>query len=260
VTTADAKQDELQRRITEVTNRLLQLSRGWVVDPDANVDREKRIAAGQKILDWLTADQQAVYYRVYALQQSLAIREGDELALADCAEIVSKRHGDPLPGELREFLHRWATVDVPKRWEEYTATNADGAPWVDAGDLNSFTRYLRDYLLTSDVAGRLAERLAPVVNLKTRDEAARRRARRKYVRIIMNDFILNPGSSMTPIAAAELAEKTDDDDLERFGLMAEFVTRWARRLPQALALGAGEHVHIPPGNNELVAVLEPFEK
>jgi hypothetical protein len=262
VTTADAKQDELERRITEVRNRLLQLSRGWVVDPDANVDREKRIAAGQKILEWLTADEKAVYYRVYALQQSLAIREGDELALADCAEIVSKRHGDPLPGELREFLHRWATVDVPKRWEEYTAVHADGAPWIDAGDLNSFTRYLRDYLLTSEVAGCLVERLGPVVNLKTRDEAARRRARRKYVRIIMNDFILNPGSSMTPIAAAELAEQPggDGDGLERFGLMGEFVTRWARRLPQALALGAGEHVRIPPGNNELVAVLEPFEK
>ena len=262
VTAADAKQDELDRRITEVRNRLLQLSRGWVVDPDANVDRAKRIATGQKILDWLTANDKAAYYRVYALQQSLAIREGDELPLADGAEMTSRRHGDPLPGQLREFLHRWATVDVPKRWEEYTAAHEDGSPWIDAGDLNSFTRYLRDYLLTDEVAGQLAERLGPVVNLKTRDEAARRRARRKYVRIILDDFILNPGASLTPLAAAELTTEPDgnEDHFERFGLMHEFVARWSRRLIAALALGAGAHVSIPPGNDELVKVLEPFER
>jgi hypothetical protein len=262
VTTADAKQDELQQRINEVRNRLLQLSRGWVVDPDANVDREKRIASARKVLAWLGEDPSAVYARVYALQQSLAIREGDEIELADCGEIVSKRHGDPLPGQLRDFLHRWATVDVPKRWEETTVTQEDGAPWIDAGELNNFTRYLRDYLLNEEVFGDLARRLGPVVNLKTKDEAARRRARRKYVRIIVNDFILNPGPSMTPMQAAELAEQPEapQEDLERFGLMASFVARWARRLPEALARGAGEHVNIPPGNPELVKILEPFEK
>jgi hypothetical protein len=254
--------DELQQRINEVRNRLLQLSRGWVVDPDANIDREKRIASARNILQWLGEDAGAVYSRVYALQQSLAIREGDELELADCGEIVSKRHGDPLPGQLRGFLHRWATVDVPKRWEETTSVREDGAPWPDAGELNSFVRYLRDYLLTEDVLGELSRQLGPVVNLKTKDEAARRRARRKYVRIIVNDFILNPGPSMTPMQAAELAEQpeTPQDDVERFGLMASFVARWASRLPEALARGAGEHVNIPPGNGELVKILDPFEK
>lgn len=262
VTTADAKQDELQRRIVEVCNRLLQLSRGWVVDPDANVDREKRMAAAKKILDWLHEDANAVYPRVYALQESLSPREGDELQVADCADIVSKRHGDPLPRQLREFLHQWATVDVPKRWEEYTAAHEDGSPWIDGGDLNSFTRFLRDYLLTEEVFDDLTRRLGPVVNLKTKDEAARRRARRKYVRIIVNDFILNPGPSMTPLSAAELAAESEvaENDFERFGLMASFIARWARRLPEALARGAGEHVNIPPGNGELVKILEPFEK
>lgn len=272
VTTADAKQDELQRRTAEVRNRLLQLSRGWIVDPDANVDREKRIAAARKVLDWLASDAEAVYYRVYALQQSLSIRDGDEIQLADCAEIVSKRRGDPLPGELREFLHEWATVGVPKRWEEYTASHEEGAPWIESGDLNTFTRCLRDYLLSGEVFGELSERLGPVVNLRTKDEAARRRARRKYVRIILNDFILNPGPSMTAMQAAELAVQPDEEEgiaagqvadspyAEPFGLMAEFVARWARRLPEALARGAGEHVHIPPGNGELVRILEPFEK
>ena len=50
---ADEKQDQLQREILAVQGRLLQLARSWVVDPDANIDREKRIAAARKVLDWL---------------------------------------------------------------------------------------------------------------------------------------------------------------------------------------------------------------
>jgi hypothetical protein len=42
--------------------------------------------------------------------------------------------------------------------------------------------------------------------------------------------------------------------------MGSFVRRWGNRLPLALALGAGEHVKLPPGNSELVKILEPFEK
>jgi hypothetical protein len=126
-----------------------------------------------------------------------------------------------------------------------------------------------------------------VVNLKTRDEAARRRARRKYVRIVMNDFLMNPGPSMAPIKNPQKADPTgapssatasatgsagagatgsasadgeEAPNVERFGLMASFVRRWIQRLPQALALGAGEHVQIPPGNAELITTLEPFER
>jgi hypothetical protein len=55
-------------------------------------------------------------------------------------------------------------------------------------------------------------------------------------------------------------EEGDQEDFERFGLMAAFVKRWTRRLPQALALGAGEHVQIPPGNPDLITILEPYEK
>ena len=109
----------------------------------------------------------------------------------------------------------------------------------------------------------MIERLSPVVNLKTRDEAARRRARRKYVRIILNDHILNPGPSMARrwTRRAEPAEaKKRDADLDRFGLMASLLRRWKNRLPLALALGAGEHVKLPPGNSELIGILEPFEK
>ncbi|NQT12293.1 MAG: hypothetical protein HQ582_06075, partial [Planctomycetes bacterium] len=275
VTTADDKQNQLQREIAEIQNRLLQLSRDWVVDPDANIAREKRIASARKVVDWLVSDQAFVYYRVHALQESLGVQDGDELQLADCTDISSKRHGDPLPKHLREFLHQWATVSVPKRWEEYTKSHDDGGPWLNPNDLNAFTRYLRDYLLTEEVFDELLERLGPVVNLKTRDEAARRRARRKYTRIVMNDYVMNPGGSMTPIrspqktgeeaegdvaASVEEAEPVPSEQYERFGLMAGFIRRWLERLPQALALGAGEHVQIPPGNPELMEILDPYEK
>jgi hypothetical protein len=262
VTTADDKQNQLQKEIEDVQNRLLQLSRGWVVDPDANIDREKRLAAARKIVDWLRASEETVYYRVHALQNSLSVSEGDELQLSDCAETQSRRHGDPLPKQLRSFLHEWATVAVPKRWEEYCNSHKEGEPWLDPGDLGSFTRYLRDYLLTDGVFGRLLNQLSPVVHLKTRDEAARRRARRKYVRIILNDYVMNPGPSMASMKAEDEREgaQDDGDDYGRFGLMASFVRRWSSRLPLALALGAGEHVKLPPGNGELIKILEPFEK
>jgi len=281
VTTAEDKQNQLQKEIQEVENRLLQLSRDWVVDPDVNVDREKRIAAARRVVNWLTSNAEQVYYRVHALQESLCVAEGDEMQLADCAETQSRRYGDPLPRQLREFLHEWATVAVPRRWEEFCKAHQEGGPWLDPNELNAFARYLRDYLLTEHVFEELLNRLAPVVNLKTRDEAARRRARRKYVRVILNDLLLNPGPSLVPIpppdspGEKESAESQDsgeaggaaprpgdgsDGDFERFGLMASFVERWAKRMPLALAEAAGEHVKIPPGNAELIEILEPYEK
>jgi len=111
---------------------------------------------------------------------------------------------------------------------------------------------------------------------------ARRRARRKYTRIIVNAFVMNPGASLAPIASPQKVVEgqaaqppqgdgrdnlsrsetatSDEESFERFGLMASFVRRWALRLPQALASGAGEHVQIPPGNADLINILEPYEK
>ena len=276
VTTAEEKQNQLAKEIDEVQNRLLQLARDWVVDPDVNVDREKRIAAARRIADWLASDERLVYCRVHALQESLGVAEGDEIQVADCADTESRRHGDPLPRQLRNFLHEWATAAAPKRWEQFIANRSDGEPWLDPADLSAFSRFLRDYLLTDDVFEELLNRLGPLVHLKTRDEAARRRARRKYARIILNDFIMNPGPSLAPMAPAEAA--ADDaqpaaapsgqdegadrggEDYERFGLMASVVRRWRERMPWALALAAGEHVKLPPGNAQLIDILAPFEK
>jgi hypothetical protein len=265
VTTADDKQNQLQKEIQDVQNRLLQLACGWVVDPDANIDREKRLAAAKRVVDWLQANEEMIYYRVHALQDSLSVSEGDEWQLSDCVETQSRRHGDPLPKQLRTFLHEWATVAVPKRWEEFCGAHKEGEPWLDPNDLSSFTRYLRDYLLTEEVFDRIVEELSPVVHLKTRDEAARRRARRKYVRIILNDYVMNPGPSLTPMKSKDAREGEDGgedggDDFGRFGLMGSLIKRWSNRLPLALALGAGEHIKLPPGNSDLIKILEPFEK
>ncbi len=263
VTRADDKQDQLEKEIVTVQDRLLQLSRGWVVDPDTNVDRQKRIDAAQKVVDWITESEELIYYRVHALQQSLCVRAGDELSIADSADTVSRRHGDPLPKQVRGFLHEWATSFVPKRWQETITSGGEGGPWLDADDFNTFARYLRDFLTSENVLDDLVARLNPVVSLKTRDEAARRRARRKYVRIVLNDFVLNPGPSQKPIEIPEdetVGRVDDEESFGRFGLMSSIVRRWTNRLPLCLALGAGEHIQIPPGNPELIEVLEPFEK
>jgi len=264
VTTAEDKQNQLQKEIDEVRNRLLQMSRGWVVDPDTNVDRERRIAAGKKVVDWLMSNTEAVYYRVHALQESLSVANGEELQIADCVETQSRRHGDPLPRQLRTFLHEWATVAAPKRWEEYCNAHREGEPWLNPDDVTAFTRYLRDYLLTETVFDKLIGDLTPVVHLKVKDEAARRRARRKYARIILNDYVMNPGPSTAAIKPQEPGrpEKPGDGgpDYGRFGLMGSFVKRLCERLPLALALGAGEHVKLPPGNTQIIRILEPFDK
>jgi hypothetical protein len=269
VTKADDKQEQLHREIVEVENRLLQLARAWIVDPDANIDREKRIKAAGRVLEWLMEHEDMVYHRVYALRQSLAVHEGDELSLADVADLGRVHHGETLVRQLKALLHEWATTSVPKRWEQYIVANHTGSPWLAPTDFNAFVRFLSDYLLTENVSAELCKQLSPVVNLKIKDEAAKRRARRKYVRIILNDFLINPGPGQTPLqppskvdqaAASDQPPAESQESLKRFGLMGGFLDRWIHRLPQALALGAGEHVQIPPGNNELISILEPFEK
>ena len=52
-------------------------------------------------------------------------------------------------------------------------------------------------------------------------------------------------------------ENGDDDD---FGLMSSFVDRWRSRLPEVLAAGAGAEIHIPPGNDDLIELLEPYAR
>ncbi|MCG8587277.1 MAG: putative virulence factor, partial [Pirellulales bacterium] len=87
VTTADKKQDQLQQSINEINQRLLQLAKGWVIDPDANLDRQRRLECARRVVDWLTKDPQLVYNRVQAFEDALALKQGDEMNLADFADM-----------------------------------------------------------------------------------------------------------------------------------------------------------------------------
>ena len=259
ITTAEKKQNQLEKQINEVYSRLLQLGRGWIVNADSNIDRQQRQKCAKKVLDWLASDKQAVYERVKALERSLGFDDGDQWRLSDFADIPTRKGvGRPdsmearFPRQLQDFLHEWATVNAPRTWDEYTADHPDGGPWLSGEDFAQFTRYLRDYFFSEKVFNEINDHMLKVVGLKLRDEAAKRRARRKYVQIMLNDYMMNPGPSTDSIA------DVDREDEDEFGLMGSFVTRWRSRLPEVLALGAGAEIRIPPGNTELIEVIEPF--
>jgi hypothetical protein len=259
VTTAVKKQDQLALSIDEVWGRLWQLAQAWIVNPDSNSERARRLAVAQRVLDWLASDDYAVYERVHGLQQALGFRDGDQWRLADFADLpLDARVERPdslerrFPQHLSEFLHEWATIAAPRQWEAYVAAHSAAGPWLATEDFGAFARSLRDYLCSPGVFDDICGRLLRVVGLKLRDEAARRRARRTYVRILLNDFVMNPGAVEPLIAPAA------DEDRNRFGLMAPFIHRWRSRLPEALAQGAGAEVRIPPGNGELVDLLASY--
>ena len=260
VTTAEKKQNQLESSIVDVYNRLLQLAAGWAVDPDSNVDRTKRLDCAKRVLEWLTKDPQLIYERVLALEHTICLEEGDQWCISDFADMPARTAaGRPdsmerrFPKQMQEFLHEWATVTVPKNWEEYTQAHPEAGPWLGMEDMGALARYMRDYLCSKSTFDKVVGQLYRVVGLKLRDEAAKRRARRKYIRILMNDLLMNPGPT------AEIWDDVDEDQADDFGLMGPFVMRWQSRLPQALAAGAGSVIHIPPGNSELIELLDPYE-
>jgi len=257
-TTALQKQDALQQDIRSVHQSLRSLAESWYCNPDVNQDREKRIGTARRVLQWL-ADEERVYDRVHALKSSLDFREGTTMELSEFAEMRSTRDRSRpeaieqrFPQYLKTFLYNWAREGATERWRKYTETNRGGAPWLTTEDFGNFTRYLCDYLCCESVFSILTSRLLSVITLAVRDERARRHARREYVRLILNDFVMNPGPSSEPL------EEMDEDDGGDFGLMDSFIARWRRRLPLALASAAGEHVVIPSGNDELQRLLANY--
>lgn len=119
-------------------------------------------------------------------------------------------------------------------------------------DFSTFTRYLCDYLCCGDVFCQLAESLLSVISLPIQDEGDRRHARREYVRVILNDFVLNPGPKGVPM------EPLDGPADRDYGLMESFMRRWQGRLPAALASATGDYVQIPSGNEELQQLLARY--
>jgi len=260
VTTADRKQEQLEASIREVYHRLLQLAQGWVVNADSNVDRQQRLACARRLLDWLSSDRQAIYERVAALQHALGFEDGEQWSISDFADIPTRvGMGRPdsierrFPRRLQEFLHEWSTIVAPQHWEEYASRHPQATQGLSSEEFGTLARYLRDYLCSKEAFDKLNSQLLKVAGLKLKDEAAKRRARRKYVQVILNDWLMNPGPSGEPIEPVEAAE---DEDL---GLMASLVQRWRTRLPHVLADGAGAEVRIPPGNCELMELLKEYE-
>ncbi len=261
VTTPALKQDQLQSRLNETRDRLLELAHRWIVNPDRNWAREQRIACAKLVLDWLTSDEQLIYDRVGALRHSLGLHEGEQFRLADFAE----QEGDQFPGRrhssqerfadlLREFLHQWSERQVIENWNGYVQSHRDRGPWLASSDIGRLAGYMADYFCSPAIFVPLQSMLWQVIGVKLRDEGARREGRRRYVRLILNDLVLNPG--LAPPREAPSAEGDDCGVGGRFGLMAPFVQRWQSLLPEVLAAGAGDAVHIPSGNQELLHLLE----
>ena len=195
------------------------------------------------------------------LRKSLGFEDGDQWQISDFADIPtrgSKGRPEPIdkrfPKKLQEFLHEWSTTGAPRNYEQVTAEADHGEPWLSTEDFGALTRYLRDALCAGNTFEDISQQLLKVVSLKLRDESAKRRARRKYIGIMMNDFVTNPGVSNENIGEVEGSEEAK----EKYGLMGPFIERWESRLPDVLASGAGSEVHIPPGNQDLIDLLMEF--
>jgi hypothetical protein len=256
-TDAVGKQVELERSIAEVGPRLLRMARSWAGSGDANRERERRRRLARRVLDWLRSDPRKVYDRVEALSRSLTLRDGDAWALADFADLrpagarVRTESPAVLFGEgLRAFLDDWASALAPDRWRAHAEAGGHGAPWIGLEDFLDLARSLRDYLLSEAVFPHLRDRLLRIVDLRLKDETVRRHARRKYVRLALDDFIMNPGLGVAPII------EVDEAGLAGLGLMRPFIRRWCGRLEPCCADGAGEQAEVPPGSDELRAILD----
>ena len=179
VTTAEDKQNQLQKRDPrgpEPPAAALPAAGSSIPTPTSTArsasPRPEESSSG------LTADENAVYYRVHALQESLCVarrrRDGSwPTAGRSQASATATRCPRQLTRLPARVGHAWRCPSAGRS----TCSVARGRRprGSTPGTLNTFTRYLRDYLLdrrrcsTSWSAGS-----APVVNLKTRDEAARR--------------------------------------------------------------------------------------
>ena len=258
-TSALRKQDELAKAVAETRGTLSQLARNWIVDPNANLDRDRRLASANQVLNWILADEQLVYSRVNALREVLCFRPGDVVYLADLADINQNTRQRPEPldrrlqRELPAFLMEWGKSVSPDRWREHSTANPHDGEWLKPEIFGTFCRYLAEYLCSAPILDQLITRLLSVISLQNRDEVARKNARRKFTRLILNDFVMNPGPDLA--ALTEIGDRKGGRD---YGLMVSFVDRWLTRMPECLASAAGANVGIPPGNADLHNWLNDF--
>jgi hypothetical protein len=255
----------------DVGDRLAALAKQWIVNTDGVAERDRRVGCARRVLDWMTSDAHLVYQRVEGLKRALCVYEGDQYRLSDIIDqgthsAVDRLHGvDERFGEaLWEFWESWADRRVAAKWDRFTQANPQARPWPAADEIAQLSTHLKDYFRSPPVAQGLTARLTRLVGLRPADENARSEARRRYVRLLLDDLIFTPGlpevhadteasgpPSTRPIADREPAEK-------EFGLMTGFVRRWQSRLPRAVAGGAGNVVEAPLGNDELIRLIRTF--
>lgn len=255
-TSSVQKQETLEGQIKEIQQTVRNLAQSWYVDPDANVDRDKRLALGKRVLEWL-ADEEFVYERVQALKQALCFDPGNAMELAEFSEQRSGRGRtekieDRFPKRLHDFLKEWATTWAIQRWQQHINEPNHNRSWLADDDFSDLARYLSDYLRCDSVFEPLSDRLLRIITLQVSDQGARRHVVREYVQLVLNDFVLNPGPTTTPLDAQAGING------HNFGLMNSFVLRWHQRLPLALASAAGVHTEIPVGNDEISKILKAY--
>ncbi|MEQ8785973.1 MAG: virulence factor SrfC family protein [Pirellulaceae bacterium] len=257
-TSSAQKQETLEGQIKEIHQTVRNLAQSWYVDPNANLDRDKRIAVGKRVVEWLS-DEEFVYQRAYALEQTLSFSAGNAMELAEFADQRAGRGRtetieERFPRRLHDFLKEWATVWAPQRWTSHVneSSNGDHGQWLPDEEFGALARYLGDYLRCDDVFPHLNDRLLQIITLQVSDQGARRHVVREYVQLVLNDFVMNPGASSAPL------DPEAGVNGHQFGLMTPFVLRWTRRLPLALASAAGTHTEIPHGNEQLSEILTAY--
>lgn len=266
VTDSDAKQDQLQQEIRQAQLRLRQLAESWYVPKDIGAKRKERRELADKVLRWL--DSPEAMFRVHAIIDSLSLRDGEVTVLADLADPTSPHDivqdadlEERVLASLQDVLNQWSLESAPKRWSEHLAAQARMYPkhhegryapgQFTAADFGHLVAYLKDYLTSPSLQECLLEVLLPIVNLQLGADrnVLQQNARRRFTRMLLNDFLLNPGPNRSELefAGRELASAT--------GGAADFIQRWQRRLPAALG-GGGRDDDLPPGNDELAPLVK----
>ena len=255
-TDSGVKQAQLEQNLNKARAEIVRLAGDLVVDGNTNVRREARLAMARKVLGLLTEDASKAFYRAQVVFQAFCLKEPEVEPIADLRdgpnEAFQVRTEEPrqrLRKKLEDFLNGWA-VTAPDRWADGERDWPGATPWLEPGSVRDLVNGVRDYLLSPELLGGLVETLAPVIELRTRDEMAGRHARRKYTWLLLNDYLTNPGPDSGPLGEAFPINGKD------FGLMTPFVERWCHRLPGCLAEGAGREVLVPPGNDDLKALLQ----
>ena len=246
------KQDNLRESLISLEKQLRSLSEQWCVNGDANAVRQQRVELANEVVKWLS-DPDEIEERAMAIQSALCFDEGHIIQLSE--PIINRSPGksrrpesvkDRIARELPAFLDQWKTIIAPEQWTDHLKTQKNGA--LDLATFSRLVHSIDEYLRSETVYEVLLTKIVKVVSLSS-DDPMQRAARQELARLILNDFVTNPGPSRGPFGENRVAVNATGK------LMDAMVQRWANRLPEALAAGVGQTVVIPAGNEELKKIL-----